>query len=194
MKNEIASILEQSILSLKNAKSQLSNNKIKTITIDKTFFNREYCQNINITKCPIVNIGYLKNIKNPVLYWFSFKQVTNNNKLFRNAYIEFRKKMIENVGRDIYRNTASYKKAFSLTSNALYVGKVEKYFWVRVVTHLGYNSSEKTAGMQLFYWYDILKYGDIKLQYIEFNDDMKYLIPTLEKKLALELEPLIGTY
>ena len=48
--------------------------------------------------------------------------------------------------------------------------------------------------MQLFYWYDIALFGELKLNYMEFNPKMKHLIPVLEKELANELKPLIGKY
>ena len=74
----------------------------------------------------------------------------------------------------------------------MYVDKVEIGFWGRLVTHLDYNQSPKTAGMQLFHWYKPELYGDIKLNYIVFDDDIKHLI--LEKQLAKDLKPLVGKY
>ena len=59
---------------------------------------------------------------------------------------------------------------------------------------MGYSVSEKTASMQLFHWYDVSRFGNIKVKYIVFDNDMKYLITALEKELALELKPLIGRY
>ena len=41
------------------------------------------------------------------------------------------------------------------------MGKVQTYFWGRLVTHLGYSVSEKTASMQLFHWYDVSRFGNI---------------------------------
>ena len=48
--------------------------------------------------------------------------------------------------------------------------------------------------MQLFHWYQPVLYGNIKLNYIVFEPNMKHLIIILEKQLANELKPLIGTY
>ncbi|WP_170062701.1 hypothetical protein [Polaribacter filamentus] len=48
--------------------------------------------------------------------------------------------------------------------------------------------------MQLFHWYKPELYGDLKLNYIVFEENMKHLIVILEKQLAKELQPLIGKY
>ena len=48
--------------------------------------------------------------------------------------------------------------------------------------------------MQLFHWYNPEVYGDLKLNYIVFNEEMKHLILMLEKELARDLQPLIGRY
>jgi hypothetical protein len=48
--------------------------------------------------------------------------------------------------------------------------------------------------MQLYHWYEIEKFGDLKVNYIVFDNSMKHLISILEKNLALHLQPLIGTY
>lgn len=74
------------------------------------------------------------------------------------------------------------------------MGKVEIGFWGRLVTHLGYSQSPKTAGMQLFHWYKPEVFDALKLNYIVFEENMKHLIVILEKQLAKELEPLIGRY
>jgi hypothetical protein len=63
-----------------------------------------------------------------------------------------------------------------------------------LVTHLVYSQSPKTAGMQLFHWYKPEIFGDLKLNYIVFEENMKHLIVILEKQLAKELQPLIGKY
>ncbi|MCH3885681.1 hypothetical protein [Tenacibaculum aquimarinum] len=135
----------------------------------------------------------LKTKNKPILYWFELSS-SNKNKLLREKYINYRESIKKEFLATNYRNTSSYKSKFEPSSTTLYVGKVEKGFWGRLVTHLGYNQSKKTAGMQLFHWYDVALFGELKLNYIEFEPEMKHLISVLEKKLAKELKPLIGKY
>lgn len=194
MKRILEDIFDESINKLTKEKSKIDDNKINSITINTNFFNQNYCNEIDITTCNIVNIGHLKEIKTPVLYWFELTNNINHNEEIRKAY-EMYRNSIKTRFKDLnYRNTASYKKNYSKDKNTLYVGKVEKNFWGRVVTHLGYAQSKKTAGMQLFHWYNPTDFGQLKLNYCVFSNDMKYLITVLEKRVSQEKEPLIGRY
>ena len=165
------------------------------IELNSNYFHMDYCKVRNITTCEEhVNIFQrLKNIRKPVLYWFELES-SSRNKEIRLQYEKYVEKVRCKYKEPYYRNTASFKKYFSKESTTLYVGKVQTYFWGRLVTHLGYSVSEKTASMQLFHWYDVSRFGNIKVKYIVFDNDMKYLITALEKELALELKPLIGRY
>ena len=147
---------------------------------------------VNISE-DIVEFRALKDIKRPVLYWFVLTS-SDNNKAIRDAFINDYREPIKKGSITPYRNTSSYKKAYSSTSTTLYVGKVEIGFWGRLVTHLGYSQSPKTAGMQLFHWYKPELYGNLKLNYIVFEENMKHQIIILEKQLAKKLQPLIGRY
>lgn len=194
MKRIVEKVLANSINSIVDAKQKLSQNNINTIPINENFFNEDYCEKTDITKCAIVKIGDLKTIKSPVLYWFEFNHKPGGNLNIRDTYTSYRAKVKANHDSPFYRNTSAIKTKYSNVSKTLYVGKVEKYFWGRLVTHLGYNKTVKTAGLQLFHWYKIKDFGELKLKYIVFDDSMKYIITALEKELSLELEPLIGKY
>lgn len=128
------------------------------------------------------------------MYWFEFEFIEGKNKIIRDKYENYRNNIKNDYLNENYRNTSSYKSKYLDTSKILYVGKVEKDFWGRIVTHLGYNKTPKTAGMQLHYWYEIENFGVLTLSYIEFDDSMKYLITILEKQLALQVNPLIVKY
>lgn len=197
MKSFIEKVFTNSIETLTQSKENFEQEEqIQPIEINNTFFNKEYCDKINITKCEEHKNEFEKllSIKSPVLYWFEFEPSKGLNKKIRTKYITYRNSIKTNFKAANYRNTASYKKDFSQNSKTLYVGKVQTGFWGRIVTHLGYNQSKKTAGMQLFHWYEIEEFGNLKLNYFVFDEKMKYLIPALEKELALELKPLIGRY
>ncbi len=197
MKNFIDNVFSDSITKLENGKLNYNENSEKNlIIIDKSYFNSEYSNNINITKCKehIAVFDKLHAIKTPVLYWFEFEHSEHKSSNIREIYEAYRNGIKKEYNADNYRNTSAYKKEFKKDGDVLYVGKVETGFWGRIVTHLGYAQSEKTAGMQLFHWYDVEKFGNLKLNYIVFEKEMKHLIVILEKELAIKLKPLIGTY
>lgn len=188
----LSEFIHQSISKLEKAKSHLDAEKLKTIIIDHKYFDEKFMNDANISQF-IKEFEQLKSHKSPIIYWFELEN-SDINETVRNKYITYREKYRRDFGNPQYRNTSSYKKKYHPRSRTLYVGKVEKGFWGRLVTHLGYNQSKKTAGMQLFHWYDITAYGNIKLNYVEFDPTMKHLIIILEKQLAQELKPLIGIY
>lgn len=196
MKEKLNKIIEESILILK--KSQSNGIESQKIIIDKSFFNHKYCNKQDITKCEthFTLFEELKSIKKPVLYWFNFEYSEERNYTICNKYREYRDKIKHDYINKQYRNTAAFKTTFNPESKTIYVGKVESGFWGRLVTHLGYNTNPRTAGMQLHHWYfeEFESFGNLTLNYVVFDNEMKHLITVLEKKLALELRPLIGKY
>ena len=192
MKGKLTTYIKNTIEILKDAETKLINNKTHSITIDQKYFDNTFMHTVNISE-HLQELKGLKDIKKPVLYWFELMS-SKNNKAIREKYIGYREPLKKDFKSPYYRNTSSYKSKYDSNSKILYVGKVEKGFWGRLVTHLGYNQSIKTAGMQLNHWYNPTLFGNIKLNYIEFDEDMKHLIIILEKKLANHLKPLIGRY
>ena len=191
MENKINEIVSDSIEKLKQ--NLINKIEINQLHIDNSFFDEKYRSTVNITEDLKIFNDLLK-IKKPVLYWFEFESSEEKTLLIRNKYENYRNNIKLDYLNINYRNTSSFKSKYQNTSKTLYVGKVEKDFWGRLVTHLGYNKTPKTAGMQLHYWYRIEDFGDLNLYYIEFDDSMKYLISIIEKQLALYLNPLIGKY
>ncbi len=196
MKEKINEIIEESITILK--KSLSGNVEAKKILIDKSFFDDRYCDKQDITKCDLHTNLFkeLKSIRKPVLYWFNFEYSVERNYTIGNKYRDYRDKIKHDYINKQYRNTAAFKTTFNPGSKTIYVGKVETGFWGRLVTHLGYNTNPRTAGMQLHHWYfeEFESFGNLTLNYVVFDNEMKHLITVLEKKLALELRPLIGKY
>ena len=193
MKKKILEYITESIEILQQAQLKIKSSEgKKSIILDEKYFHEKFMNEINISE-DIDEFRTLKDIKKPVLYWFELASSDNNTALreeFINGYREPIKKGVKTP----YRNTSSYKNTYNPKSTTLYVGKVEIGFWGRIVTHLGYSQSPKTAGMQLFHWYKPEVFGALKLNYIVFEENMKHLIVILEKQLAKELEPLIGRY
>lgn len=173
--------------------------KIQSVVINEDFFKDEF------------TIGFEKQIKSeylkeqlrkissenkPTLYWFEFDDKLTSKEILRSKYVEYKNRLGNQYHIPEYRYTSSFKKNFDEVTNVLYVGKVEKGFYGRVITHLGYATSPKTAGMQLHHWFaeDMQSYGNLTLNFIQFSDDMIYLIALFEKLFAKELKPLIGRY
>lgn len=190
MKEILNEFINDSIQKLNNAQLSLIKSELKSIDIGVEYFDKKFLKKENTTNL-IEDFKLLVKKNKPILYWFELYDSTKSIEL-RSQYEKYRAHTKN--GSIEYRNTSSYKTKPDYNSNILYVGKVEKAFLGRLVTHLGYNSSKKTAGMQLYHWYNPLLYGNIKLNYIEFDNDMKHLIVILEKQLAKKMKPLIGRY
>jgi len=84
------------------------------------------------------------------------------------------------------------KVAYSNTKT-LYVGKVNKNFWGRVIHHLGFYKAQGTQGLQLYYWAKPLRLK-LRLTAIEFENDSKILMAVFERKLADKLNPILGKH
>jgi hypothetical protein len=176
----------------------------KTIAIDSAFFSKEL-DDANETKKKsfIVQDIFVENKNSPVLYWFSFDNDFNQQCEVREHFKQFssdNSKMEYKKGEEHFLNNKLInRRAFSackskhdLNTKTLYVGKVEKNIWGRLAVHAGWGSSPKTAGMQLRFWYDFKKYGNLTFNYIVLHNDLKYFVEVLEKELRNELNPLIG--
>lgn len=191
--NEIFSdFIEESIESLKKLQSNILDKQIDSIVINQTFFDKDYLNEKNITET-IPEFKEIKEIKQPVLYWFELES-SDKNQQIREKIECYREPLKKDFSHPNYRYTSAYKKSYCSDTKILYVGKVQTGFWGRLVTHLGYNQSNTVAGMQLFHWYDPREFGELKLHYITFDKDMKYLVTVLEKQLAKKFQPLIGHY
>lgn len=92
------------------------------------------------------------------------------------------------------------KSNYPRSSNVLYIGKVNSCFWGRLITHLGFHTHKNGGntpaasgnhGLQLYLWAGDLS---LRLKVIEFEPEMKDLMPVLEKELARRLSPIIGKH
>ena len=185
--NFLKNKIENAINTLKL--SAINEKKINTMDIGKAFFNDIYFTN-DIRKSDDLKeiFDELKQIKNPVLYWFEIDDSTINAEKIRTLYNEHRTKKSN-------RAISSFKKDYDRNSKTLYVGKVKSGFWGRIITHLGYNTSSQTAGLQLFHWFNTTEeLSKLKLNYIIFEREMEDLISILELDLARELKPILGRY
>lgn len=126
----------------------------------------------------------LKSIDGPVVYYFEI--------------------MSDNISTDIVNRIRQYSasenskaipaiKSKIPESKILYVGKVKKGFWGRLIQHLGFYKVNGTQGLQLYYWAKELDL-DIKVRIFEFEPQMAEFMSIIENGLARELNPMLGKH
>ena len=91
------------------------------------------------------------------------------------------------------RAVPAHRSNIDDTSPVLYVGKVKKAFWGRVIQHLGFSRTAATQGLQLYHWTRGMAL-ELQLTAYEFEDDMGDLLPLVELALAKQLSPLLGKH
>jgi hypothetical protein len=91
------------------------------------------------------------------------------------------------------RAVPARRRSIDETSRVLYVGKVKKEFWGRVIQHLGFSRTAATQGLQLYHWTRGMAL-ELQLTAYEFEDDMADLLPLVERALAKQLSPLLGKH
>lgn len=144
-------------------------------------------RNIDIRKDPKHQSDFekLQEITGPVVYWFEIISDTDNAQI-RKAF-------------DIYKASADRRaipainKDFDLTSRILYVGKVKRTFWGRIIQHLGFFTVPATQGLQLFHWAKDIGL-QLRVHVIKFDPVMEDLVSIIELKLAKQLNPILGKH
>lgn len=121
-------------------------------------------------------------IKRPVVYIFEIISGTSPREVLAAA-----------KAYDGSRAVPARRSSIDDTSPVLYVGKVKKALWGRIIQHLGFSRTAATQGLQLYHWTRGMKL-ELQLTVFEFKDDMGNLLPLLEKAIASELKPLLGKH
>lgn len=127
----------------------------------------------------------LGNMSGPVLYWFEI--------ISDNTPTEIRNALIEYKNNNNTKATPALKNNFDDNSRCLYVGKVKRSFFGRVIQHLGFYKVSRTQGLQLFYWSKSIGLK-VKIHAYEFENEMSDLVSLMELELANELNPVIGKH
>ena len=127
----------------------------------------------------------LGTLTGPVLYWFEILPPTTNEDI-RNA-ISVYKHSTE------AKSVPALKLKYSRESNILYVGKVKRNFWGRVIQHLGYYQVVRTQGLQLYHWARPLNLK-LRLHAYQFEPGMEDLVAVFELKFARLLKPITGKH
>lgn len=126
----------------------------------------------------------LKELKGPCLYYFEI--------LSENLSSEIAEKIREYANSENSKAIPAIKKTIP-ESRILYVGKVKRHFWGRLIQHLGYYKVDRTQGLQLYYWTKELNLN-LKLVVYEFDSEMINLMEVLENDLAKHLKPILGKH
>ena len=127
----------------------------------------------------------LKNASGPTLYWIEIVSDTDTKKVIEALNIY---KASENP-----KATPALKSTINYDSRTLYVGKVKGTFWGRLIQHLGFFKVNATQGLQLFYWTKELSLT-LKVNILEFDNNMADIMPIVEYAFAKRLQPLIGKH
>jgi len=152
---------------------------------DCTLFQDWYLSDIrhsNEHKELFENLG---KITGPVLYWFEILPPSTNEDV-RNAISIYKHS-------NDSKSVPSLKSKFSRESNILYVGKVKRNFWGRVIQHLGFYKVKRTQGLQLYHWAKSLNLK-LRLHAYQFEPGMEDLVAIYELKFARMLKPITGKH
>ena len=183
MENTIKEISEKAIIPLQN----VAKNGVKQ---KKEFFincsDLEDFNHIDITNSERHKTMFseLKELSGPCLYYF---EIVSDN--LTSTIIEKIKEY------SITENSKSIPaiKSKIPESKILYVGKVKRHFWGRLIQHLGYYKVQRTQGLQLYYWTKELNLN-LKLVVFEFEGEMINLMEVLENDLAKHIKPILGKH
>lgn len=129
---------------------------------------------------------------NPCLYILKIESDTSTNLILTK---------LKEFGSQTEKVIPKLKTKISESSKVLYVGKANSLVWGRLITHMGFHTHKNKGnpkasinhGLQLFFW---AKEICLKIKYIviEFEPNMKDMLPILEKKLADKLSPVVGKH
>ncbi|WP_332022081.1 hypothetical protein [Kaistella sp.] len=118
----------------------------------------------------------LVKIKGPCLYFFEIK--SNHSKE------EIISKISEYSVSENSKTIPAIKTKVE-ESRFLYVGKVKKLVWGRLIQHLGFYKVSRTQGLQLYYWAKEVNL-DLNFTVIEFENDM------MELSFVPDIAPILG--
>ncbi|WP_298310236.1 hypothetical protein [uncultured Aquimarina sp.] len=127
----------------------------------------------------------LSSLSGPVVYWFEIISPISNK--------EIRKRISDYKFSDGAKSVPALKKIYSQDSRTLYVGKVKRNFWGRIIQHLGYYHVKRTQGLQLYHWAKEIGLK-VRLHAYEFEPEMEDLVSIFELKFARTLNPITGKH
>lgn len=163
--------------------------KIDCSKLDERFFNEDIRHSLEFKEM-FQELEKIQN--NPCLYVFEIESEIPANNIIES---------LKNFGNQTEKVIPKIKTKIPKNSKTLYVGKANSLVWGRLITHLGFHTHKNKGnprasinhGLQLYFW---AKQLSLQLKYtvIEFENDMKEVLPVLEKQLASKLNPIIGKH
>lgn len=184
----VEDILLNSAINLKDSLSKLCNSGIKeyhSFSIDCESLKDYNYEDIRDSPEFRDEFKELEKLEGPVLYWFEITSDVDNN-LIREKLKEYKR------NKDA-KSTPALKKNFDLDSKCLYVGKVKRIVWGRIIQHMDFYKVSQTQGLQLYYWTKGLNL-DLKVHFYGFNSNFSDLISIFEIEVARSLHPIIGKH
>ncbi len=195
--NTMEEILKNEVLQLHNALNNylvlgprnIEEFKIDCSFLDERYFNEDIRHSIEFKSI----FEKLEKIQNsPCLYVFEVISENSTNEIITK---------LKNFGNQTEKVIPKLKSKIPQNSKILYVGKVNNMVWGRLITHLGFHTHKNNGiprvsinhGLQLFFWTKEIGL-ELKFTVIEFEQNMKDVLPFLEKRLADKLNPIIGKH
>lgn len=184
----VESIISKATVTLISELENLTNNGVKQqysfhINCDELL---DYSQiDIRFSERFKEQFEHIRKLTGPVLYWFEIKSGVNNQ--------DIRNRIIEYSQSSNAKAIPALKKHFDPDSNCLYVGKVKKAIWGRIIQHLGYYKVNQTQGLQLFHWAKGLNLI-LEIHLYEFEEGIEDIISIFEIELAKHKKPIIGKH
>lgn len=126
-----------------------------------------------------------KPLRGPALYLFELLPDADNSQILARL--------------EAYRNSTGGKAVPAMRKNAgtdsaiLYVGKVKKDFWGRLIQHLGFYRNGRTQGLQLYHWMRGSG-AKVRVHMYVFPEEMAQLMGAIEVQVAQQLQPLVGKH
>lgn len=120
----------------------------------------------------------------PSLYWFEIVSDTSRSEMIS---------ALRQYGESGERPIPSIKKIPPLDTDVLYVDKVVRGPWGRLIAHLGYFNRKNVHGLQLYHWSRNL---DLQLRFCAYEaaPEMYDYMEIIERRAAKELRPLVGRH
>lgn len=142
--------------------------------------------NIDITKSEKYKQLFddIKQIKGPVLYFFEILSDQTPQTIVDK---------LNNYSATINSKAVPAIKKNFADSKILYVGKVKRHMWGRLIQHLGFYKVRLTQGLQLFHWAKEISLS-VRLTILEFEPEMINLMGVLENELAANIKPILGKH
>lgn len=182
MNSDLSSFLDKTIPILENLKK---NDVRKTLNFDFSCEDLEDDSNYDIKESFKELFKKIDDMKGPVLYWY---EITSDHS--DDAILNALHKYGQEEG---HRAIPAFHKKHDNPTRILYVGKCKNNFKHRVIQHLGYFKTKATQGLQLRCWANKLGLK-LKLNALEFNNDMADIMLIVESYFAKRMNPLVGKH